>query len=110
MKEGNSVVSRIGYLVIVLLLFLSSNASASVQQEIPTAAATVPRVIAFNGTLIGGGGQPLQGVTGVTFSLYSEQHGGAAIWVESQNVQADQYGRYRVLLGAATGDGLPIDL
>jgi hypothetical protein len=105
------VAARILRLVIgALLLVLSTNATAFVQQESPTREATVPRVISFNGTLVAGNGQSLQGVIGLTLSLYSDQRGGAPIWLESQNVQVDEYGRYSVLLGAANGDGLPVDL
>ena len=72
--------------------------------------AAVPRVIQFNGVLRGSAGQPLAGVQGVTFALYSEQFDGAPLWIESQNVAVDEYGRFAVLLGSATSGGLPVEL
>jgi hypothetical protein len=46
----------------------------------------------------------------VTFSLYSQQIGGTALWQEIQNVTADSNGRYFVLLGSALPQGLPIEV
>ena len=44
---------------------------------------------------------------GVTFSLFSEQSGGAALWLETQNIALDANGAYNALLGAATQGGIP---
>jgi hypothetical protein len=49
-------------------------------------------------------------VVGVTFSLYSEQTGGAPLWLETQNVTADNLGHYTVLLGSTKPDGLPAEM
>ena len=51
----------------------------------------------------------MAGVVGITFALYSEQSGGSALWLETQNVTADGGGRYLVLLGATKPDRLPAD-
>ena len=72
--------------------------------------ATVPRVIQFSGVLRDSAGQPLTGVQGVSFALYRDQEGGSPLWIETQNVAADEYGRFAVLLGAATADGVPIEM
>jgi len=72
--------------------------------------ATVPRVIQFSGVLRDSIGQPLTGVQGVSFALYRDQEGGSPLWIETQNVAADEYGRFAVLLGAATADGVPIEM
>jgi hypothetical protein len=47
---------------------------------------------------------------GVTFALFSEQSGGAALWLETQNVAVDASGTYNALLGAATQGGIPQDI
>ena len=47
---------------------------------------------------------------GVTFAIYKQQDGGAAIWLETQNVTTDAAGNYSVLLGSTTATGLPSDL
>lgn len=55
-------------------------------------------------------GNRLTGVLGITFALYSEQTGGAPLWLETQNVQADVNGRYSILLGSTKPEGLPAEL
>ena len=72
--------------------------------------ASVPRVIQFSGVLNDSAGQPLTGVQGVSFALYREQQGGAPLWIETQNVAADEYGRFAALLGATTSGGVPVEL
>jgi hypothetical protein len=52
----------------------------------------------------------MTGVVGITFALYSEQTGGAALWIETQNVTGDGNGHYSVLLGATKPDRLPAEL
>ena len=70
----------------------------------------VPMLVNFSGVLTDTSGKPLVTITGVTFSLYAEQQGGAPLWLETQNVQADKTGRYTVQLGSAGGQGLPANL
>ena len=70
----------------------------------------VPGVVKFSGTLKDSAGQPLIGTAGVTFSLYKDQQGGAALWMETQNIKLDDQGNYTVLLGAASPKGIPIDI
>ena len=43
-------------------------------------------------------------------SLYKDQEGGAALWLETQNVKADSNGRDSVSLGVRNPEGLPADL
>src|ERR1035441_5510762 len=69
-----------------------------------------PRLVKFSGALKDPTGQPLTGVQGVTFALYKDQQGGAPLWLETQNVQADAQGNYAVLLGATKSEGLALEL
>ena len=69
----------------------------------------VPTNVKFNSTLNDINGKPLTGTVGVTFLLYKEQTGGAPLWMETQNVQADRNGHYSVMLGSATSHGLPAE-
>ena len=55
-------------------------------------------------------GNPLTGVVGINFSMYSDSTGGAPLWQEVQNVRLDQQGRYTVLLGTSTAGGIPVEL
>src|SRR5712691_9886100 len=70
----------------------------------------VPRLVKFACTYKDELGKPRSGVVGVTFAIYKEQEGGAALWLETQNVELDEQGRYTVLLGATKSEGLPLEL
>ena len=94
-------------LVLVLVCLAAWTVVAQQGVVAPTA---VPNLINFTGTIKDQGGKPLSGVTGVTFLLYREQQGGAPLWTETQNVQADARGNYSVQLGATKSEGLPLEL
>jgi len=70
----------------------------------------VPRLVKFAGTLKDELGKARTGVVGVTFAIYKDQEGGAALWLETQNVELDEQGHYTVLLGATKNEGLPLEL
>lgn len=70
----------------------------------------VPPLIRFSGILKDSLGQPVSGVRGVMFALYQDQYGGGPVWIETQNVMADDQGRYTVLLGSTQPEGLPLEL
>jgi hypothetical protein len=70
----------------------------------------LPRLVRFGGTVKNLDGSPPAGVVGITFALYSDQTGGAPLWLETQNVSADSKGHYNVLLGSAKPEGLPAEL
>jgi hypothetical protein len=69
---------------------------------------SVPRLIRLSGTLSNADGQAR--TVGVTLAIYKDEQGGAALWQEVQNVKLDGAGRYTVLLGSSTNEGLPLDL
>jgi hypothetical protein len=70
----------------------------------------VPRLVRFNGNIKDTEGNPLTGVITATFSFYSEQTGGAALWQETQNLTTDSSGQYLALLGSTQPQGLPMGL
>ena len=70
----------------------------------------VPRLVKFAGAFKDELGKARTGVVGVTFAIYKEQEGGAALWIETQNIELDEQGRYTVLLGATKSEGLPLEL
>jgi hypothetical protein len=90
--------------------FTSSAQTSSSTLAAPSAATDIPKLVKFSGTVTVETGKPISGVVGVTFSLYKDQQGGAPLWLETQNVQADANGRYTVLLGSTKSDGLPTAL
>jgi len=76
-----------------------------------SAVAAVPRLIKFSGEVRDARGEPLGSVAvRLTFAVYQEQTGGAALWAETQMVELDEQGQYSVLLGATRADGLPVEL
>ncbi len=83
-------------------------------QQAPTAGSAqgqaVPHLVKFSGAVKGADGKPLTGVTGLTFALYKDQAGGAVLWLETQNVTLDAQGRYTVLLGANSAEGVPLEV
>jgi hypothetical protein len=103
----SSVVALVLALCAVVLL---SNPNPGAQAQTSTAATTVPRLVRFAGTARDLNGSPVTGVVGIMFSLYAEETGGAPLWLETQNAQADASGHYSVLLGTTKADGLPAEL
>ena len=78
------------------LVFLIHVSLASAQPS-PTT-----RLIPFSGTAVDDVGSPIAGPVSLTFELYEEEDGGAALWRETQRVDADARGRYLVYLGVVT--------
>ncbi len=100
------IVARVAVFVAATLLSCFVQAQAS-----PSAAgAVVPRLVNFAGKAVDDQGKVLSGIVGITFAIYKDQDGGSALWLESQNVQADSKGNYTAQLGATKPDGLPLDL
>jgi hypothetical protein len=112
--------SNIWVAMLVVCLFLApavlaqQDAGSPIQTNSAAApsvsTAVVPQLIKFNGTLLDADERPMTGMTGVTFALYSEQTGGASLWMETQNVKPDANGNYTLLLGAASKGGVPAEL
>ncbi len=98
----------------ILACFLTWFPLASGQsQEIPVQddyAQPVPRLIRFTGVLRDAARKPRTGIAGVLFSIYSDATGGAPLWQEGQNVRLDSQGRYSILLGSSTKEGIPVAL
>ncbi len=90
-------------------LFLSLVPLTFAQTTIQTASA-LPRLVRFSGTAKDLNGNPMTGVVGITFAFYSEQTGGAPLWLETQNATADSNGHFTALLGSTKPDGLPSEL
>ena len=96
----------------MLLSLVASLLSALplIAQQPAAPTAVVPRLIRFAGSVRDASGKPMSGVAGITFALFKEQEGGAALWQETQNVPLDASGRYSVLLGATKEEGVPMEL
>jgi len=97
-----------GFALIVATLLLALSPLGLTQDATNTTAITVPRLIKFSGVVRDEAGAPKTGVVGITFAFYKDQQGGAPLWLETQNLQADANGRYTAMLGTTKPDGLPI--
>jgi hypothetical protein len=96
----NIFIRRALFCVVCLFVCVASHAQSAV----------VPRLVNFSGKATNAAGKPISGTVGATFSIYKEESGGAPLWFETQNVQADGNGKYTVQLGASKAEGLPLDL
>src|SRR5580700_9752364 len=98
------------YVSVWFLLICSAVSLCAQQAALPVPNAVVPPVVKFSGVLTDTNNTPLTGTVDVTFSLYQQSQGGAPLWVETQNVIANKTGRYTVILGSSTSQGLPSDV
>jgi hypothetical protein len=98
------------YRLFLLVALCLSLVQLTLAQTSGETASALPRLVRFGGTVRDPSGSPLPGVAGITFALYSEQNGGAALWMETQNVTADSGGHYTALLGSTKSEGLPAEL
>ena len=104
---------RLGLVLFAVGLVCVGGASARQQEnagQAQAAVTAVPRLIQFSGVLKDSALRPVSGAASVTFAIYAEQEGGAALWSETQNVLADANGHYAIVLGAATSGGFPAEL
>jgi hypothetical protein len=101
---------RAACVVVEFFSLLLSLVPLTVAQTTAGTASALPHLVRFGGTVKDLNGNALTGVVGITFTLYSEQSGGAALWIETQNVTADSNGHYVALLGSTTSAGLPAEI
>jgi hypothetical protein len=74
-------------------------------------ASDIPHLIRFSGQVKNVALASSQtGVVSLRFTIYDSEKDGTALWQEVQNTQADVMGRYEVLLGAASTEGVPPSL
>jgi hypothetical protein len=88
-------------------LALPVYAQSPVTEATPATAAIVPvNLVRWTGSLPEEAGRTVE----VGFALYQDQAGGLALWREAQTVKVGADGRYNVLLGATSAEGLPQNL
>jgi hypothetical protein len=91
----------------VFVLIISGTLSLMAQSN---TGSVVPRLVKYSGKAVDGQGKTFTGVVGITFAIYKDQTGGAPLWLETQNVQADAKGNYSAQLGATKSEGMALDL
>ena len=82
-----------------------SSAQTPIAASAPTA---VPSLVPYTGTAAVAHDRSERET--ITFQIYKEENGGEPLWTESQSVQIDPTGHYKVQLGATNPHGLPTDL
>ena len=97
-------------LALIVSLLLSSALSAQESRPQLGNGAVVPRRVNFSGRTRDEHGKAIAGNVVVSFAIYRGQFDDRPLWMETQNVQADAEGHYRVQLGASEASGLPLDL
>src|SRR5581483_448046 len=75
-----------------------------------TVVTAVPRLMWFSGEFRPADGLPPAPVQLATLSIYHDEIGGTPMWEETQNIAIGSGGRFNVLVGSSTADGLPVDL
>lgn len=73
------------------------------------ARAEVPLVLGYQGHLTSATGQPVEGTVEMTFRLYAQSSGGAALWAETHAAVPVSNGAFSVRLGSVTPLALPFD-
>lgn len=108
MRRASTIIA----LAFCTLLCVSISSAQQTSATATTASTSVPNLIRYSGTLKDAQGAALVSTTpvGVTFAIYQQQDGGAAVWQETQNVTPETNGQYSVILGSTTAIGLPDDL
>ena len=94
--------------LLALCVLCASPVSAQSSQSAATSAA-VDRLFRISGALPTGSPAGVA-VEPVLFAIYDSETGGSLLWQEMQNLAIDAQGRYAVLLGATSTDGLPVEL
>jgi hypothetical protein len=69
-----------------------------------TSQQSAPATLQISGVLRDSTGKPLTGVVGVLLGLYAEKGSLIPVWLETQNVTADDSGRFTAALGATNVD------
>lgn len=100
--------STLGLLISCLMCASPLQAQGQVAAAQPNTGA--PHLMRMGCVLLDATGQPIIGPVELTFALYAAQVGGEPLWSETQSVEADERGGYRVTLGVKHEAGLPIEL
>ena len=104
------IISMSGLLqAVALLLCLANCLSAQAPLEKPTPTAG-PRLVRFAGSVPTPPGAQATGAVGAIFGVYKDEQGGSPLWTEAQNLEPAADGKYSVLLGATSNEGLPSEI
>jgi hypothetical protein len=102
----------VAIVVLALLLLLPFTQASNGQCASDAAGCTigVPHFVKFSGTLKKSTFVPPSGMAPMKFSIYDAATNGTALWQEVQNIPVDAQGRYELVLGSTSRDGVPPEL
>jgi hypothetical protein len=92
MVERTSTLSRVSHVLIVILMLVGIAIPGSAQPS-GTGQQSTTRLLPVSSVLTDAAGQPRRGSAVVTFGLFDAQQDGTLLWMEVQDVQADDRGR-----------------
>ncbi len=102
--------SRASIAAVVLCLGVAGVAWAQPGPSAGAATPSVPRVVRIDGRFVPANGLPPAAVEIVTLAIYAAETDATPLWEETQEVRVDAQGRYSVLLGVTTAEGLPMSV
>jgi hypothetical protein len=88
-------------------LFLLPTAAPQTTPIAASAPTAVPSLVSYSG-VVATQGKPEPAT--ITFQVFKEETAGEPLWTETQSVQIDPTGHYKVQLGATNPNGLPSNL
>jgi hypothetical protein len=98
----------------IMLVFLTI-VSAAAQSPEPTVPSwindtDVSRVMRYSGTLKDDSGKPVAGSVTLLVSIYENADDLSPLWQETQDVTASEQGRFTIIIGGNSTQGLPVDI
>jgi hypothetical protein len=105
-----AIVAGIFSLLVALSLNGQSNSGGSSLAAKAVSTSSIPVIVKFSGNIRDFGGTIPSGYRGATFFLYKDQDGGMPLWMETQTVAIDFQGRFTVILGSTSSNGIPLDV
>ena len=91
-------------------LFLTPSFAQTTQSVQTGTSVSAPRVISISGIFQTADGRQPASVEEVTVAVYADETEGVSLWQETQSVAVAADGRYSLLLGATSAEGVPLDV
>jgi hypothetical protein len=104
---GSAIFLWVGLFLIFFSMAQLAQAQSAGGEAAPVAgSAAIMNVIRWSGSLPESAGRAVE----MRFSIFEDQAGGMALWSEAQTVNVAADGKYSVLLGGTSAEGLPVAL
>jgi hypothetical protein len=107
MKFQSFFIALGSILALPLMAWPQTSTPSALAASAPT---TVPALVPFAGVATGERERPMSGTVTITFQMFKAESGGEPLWAETQTAVLDATGQYKVQLGAASTNGIPLEL